>query len=233
MAYLSLFALCGCGRLQSRGERWEKFFHRGQDYVREGKEDAALRCFLAAAQHNSKCSAEAHLECGELFLNRRKDPLSAIYHYREYLKKSPPANRQVALVRQRVATAEKAYLEQIPILRQLVRESHGDMLRTLKMMQDENGQLKRKVAVLHGKIDEMRTASSSAAKLAEVAGASMASGGGACSPRTYAVSGGDTLSSISLKVYGTAARWREIFEANRDQLKSPAQLRVGALLMVP
>jgi nucleoid-associated protein YgaU len=51
--------------------------------------------------------------------------------------------------------------------------------------------------------------------------------------RHYAVSKGDTLSSISQKVYGTSGRWKDIFTANRQSLPSPSQLTIGQVLDIP
>ncbi len=51
--------------------------------------------------------------------------------------------------------------------------------------------------------------------------------------RTYTVQEGDTLSEISQKFYGTHAKTRLIYEANRDKLKSENDLRIGAELVIP
>ena len=52
---------------------------------------------------------------------------------------------------------------------------------------------------------------------------------------TYVVQKGDSLWSIAAKpeVYGKASRWRQIFDANRDLLKSPDQLKHGMTLKIP
>ena len=49
----------------------------------------------------------------------------------------------------------------------------------------------------------------------------------------YTVRPGDTLSRIARKVYGRSAPWKPIFNANRDQLKSPHNLKVGQVLKIP
>ena len=49
----------------------------------------------------------------------------------------------------------------------------------------------------------------------------------------YVVQEGDTLSSISLAVYGTATRWEKIYEANKDLLSSPDWLKLGTKLRIP
>lgn len=52
---------------------------------------------------------------------------------------------------------------------------------------------------------------------------------------TYAVQKGDSLWSIAAKpeVYGKASQWRKIFDANRDLLKTPDQVRQGMTLKIP
>lgn len=49
----------------------------------------------------------------------------------------------------------------------------------------------------------------------------------------YEVRPGDTLSDISLAVFGTSTRWKEILEANRDKLQKPESLQVGMKLKIP
>ena len=52
---------------------------------------------------------------------------------------------------------------------------------------------------------------------------------------SYKVQKGDSLWSIAAKpeVYGKATRWRDLYEANRDLLKSPNDVRAGMSLKVP
>lgn len=52
-------------------------------------------------------------------------------------------------------------------------------------------------------------------------------------PQTYTVVKGDSLSKIAKRLYGNANRWREIFEANRDQLKNPDLIKPGQVLKLP
>lgn len=49
----------------------------------------------------------------------------------------------------------------------------------------------------------------------------------------YEVVPGDSLSVISVKVYGTSRRWEEIYEANSDLLEDPDSLEVGQVLEIP
>lgn len=52
---------------------------------------------------------------------------------------------------------------------------------------------------------------------------------------SYFVKKGDSLWSIAAKpeIYGKAAHWRQLFDSNRDQLKTPDDLKVGMTLKVP
>ena len=50
---------------------------------------------------------------------------------------------------------------------------------------------------------------------------------------SYTVKAGDTLSKIAEKVYGDAAKYNLIFEANKDQLKSADDIKVGQTLKIP
>jgi nucleoid-associated protein YgaU len=71
----------------------------------------------------------------------------------------------------------------------------------------------------------------SAAPATQTAGASASGGQGAGS--TYTVQAGDTLSKIAREFYGDAKQYMKIFEANRDQLKDPDQIRAGQKLNIP
>lgn len=51
--------------------------------------------------------------------------------------------------------------------------------------------------------------------------------------RTHTVADGETLSSIAGKYLGSQARYQEVFQANRDQLKSANDLKIGMKLNIP
>lgn len=52
-------------------------------------------------------------------------------------------------------------------------------------------------------------------------------------PQTYTVQSGDTLSGIARDLYGQASLWTIIFEANRENLSDPGQIRPGQVLTIP
>ncbi len=50
---------------------------------------------------------------------------------------------------------------------------------------------------------------------------------------SYTVKAGDTLSMIAEKVYGDAAKFNDIYEANKDILSSADDIKVGQVLKIP
>ncbi|MFA7677645.1 MAG: LysM peptidoglycan-binding domain-containing protein [Candidatus Omnitrophota bacterium] len=50
---------------------------------------------------------------------------------------------------------------------------------------------------------------------------------------TYTVQKNDTLQKISKRFYGTTKKWKMLFEANRDTLKSPDRLYPGKKIKIP
>jgi LysM repeat protein len=51
--------------------------------------------------------------------------------------------------------------------------------------------------------------------------------------RTYVVQSGDTLVSISKKFYQAPSRWKDILDANQNQLSNPDELKVGQTIILP
>lgn len=50
---------------------------------------------------------------------------------------------------------------------------------------------------------------------------------------TYTVQPGDSLSKISKQFYGDASKYMKIFEANKDKLSDPNQIKAGMNLLIP
>ena len=49
----------------------------------------------------------------------------------------------------------------------------------------------------------------------------------------YKVKKGQTLQEISKEIYGTTKKWKKIYEANKDKLKSPDKIYAGQILNIP
>src|SRR5215204_5062155 len=53
------------------------------------------------------------------------------------------------------------------------------------------------------------------------------------SMKTYTVKPGDTLTKIAREFLGNADEYMRVFEANRDQLSDPDEIRPGQILKIP
>jgi len=51
--------------------------------------------------------------------------------------------------------------------------------------------------------------------------------------KTYTVAAGDSLSKIAKNFYGNANQYMKIFEANKDQLSNPDNIKPGQELVIP
>jgi nucleoid-associated protein YgaU len=49
----------------------------------------------------------------------------------------------------------------------------------------------------------------------------------------YTVKKGDSLSLIAKQVYGDASKWKQIYEANKDQIKNPDLIYPDQVLEIP
>ncbi len=49
----------------------------------------------------------------------------------------------------------------------------------------------------------------------------------------YTIQKGDTLSEISLSLYGTSKLWKRIVEANPEAITNPNKLKVGTKIVIP
>ncbi len=52
-------------------------------------------------------------------------------------------------------------------------------------------------------------------------------------PTTYTVMSGDSLSRIARRLWGNAALWPRLFEANRSTIKDPDLIYPGQVLTIP
>lgn len=51
--------------------------------------------------------------------------------------------------------------------------------------------------------------------------------------RRHTVRSGDTLSKLAQEYYGNRARWRDIYQANRNVMRTESDLKVGMELVIP
>jgi nucleoid-associated protein YgaU len=52
-------------------------------------------------------------------------------------------------------------------------------------------------------------------------------------PRTYVVQKGDTLINLARRYYSDPARWKDIWQANRNTVPNPDRIMPGQELVLP
>jgi nucleoid-associated protein YgaU len=150
-----------------------------------------------------------------------------------------------------IETAEKQLARQLPGQPYVDQIERVDLMQLLHQVQEENLDLKKQLAVSRQRIQQLERQTGQLSQRVE--GLQQQPGSTATPPRqtttpqplpgpavpasaipsAYTVKSGDTLSSIARQVYGNSGRWREIYEANRDQLPRPESLRPGQVLRIP
>ncbi len=250
--------IAGCDRsrgLQVTAEVDEPHYRRGVQMARSGQNQIALEAFLKVIDKRGGDAPESHLEAGQLYLNHIKDPIAAIYHFRKFLElrsNSPQAPQ----VRQMIDRAIKDFARTLPAQPMEAQVERLDLLDMLEKLRAENATLRAELA-RSGRAPpapavtapaQPRAAADSLAVQPVVPiepdpaaarvqpqrpGDAQAPSPGPGGGRTYVVQARDTLYGISTKVYGTGSRWTAILEANRDQMRSERDLKVGMVLRIP
>jgi len=228
---LVTFLVVGCDDSKDSNTRTFELddpdFRQGLTYEKQHESRRALECFLKVIDSRPGAS-ESHLEAGRMYIDL-KEPLSAIYHFNEYIRLKP-TSEQSKIVRQMIKTAEKLYLEQIPG-RPLEPDATGsvDLNTELQKLRAENTKLKREVSDLSriNKVSEAPLPASSSNSGTKTPTTSTKTS------TTYMIKANDTLSSISRKFYGTDQRKTEIYNANKAKIKNPAKLVVGMTIEIP
>ncbi len=247
------FGTHGCGSVFPQDavyvETEDPEFLSGRELVSGGKDAEALAVFQEIIRRHPNDSPESNLEAGLITFRRNNFPL-AIYHFTQYLSLRPDAGA-VAQKRARdlIDSAKKRYFQDmLPAGANVPEGVSVDLQQKYREVMLQNEQLKREIAFLRERLASAGTpqaggASSGPASSVPDAVAPVEDAAPVAVtppqpelppvPATHTVVAGDTLSSISKKYYGTVARWRDIYNANRVTMSSPSALRIGMVLKLP
>lgn len=232
---LALFSLTGCDNGNNAASRTLELedpdFRQGILYSKQNEYRLALECFLKVID-SRKGAAESHLEAGRMLLEL-EDPIPAIYHFEQYIRLKPDSE-QAKIVKKMINTAEKIYMKKLPG-RPLDADEVGvsDQAALIRKLQTENAKLLREVSELSriNKVGDplLAATTKNQNEKAKPAVESPSTREG----KTYTIQSGDSLYSISKKFYGNGQRANDIYNANRDKLKSPTALAIGVTIVIP
>ena len=221
------FLLSGCKKDSGIvAELDESLYQKAQQCLKENRAEEAFKLFNRLLGQRKDFSPSTHFELGQLYLSIQKDPVFAIYHFRQYLIQEPEGKR-VHLVLQMIETAKKEFARTLPLNdRYSESPEYLNLIEVLKQVRTENSRLKTELL-------RLRTSQTKAVAVSGETVAPVAPTSSFTEERIYTVQNEDSLSKISLKMYGSAVKWNIIFDANRDVLPSANSLKIGMKLRIP
>ncbi|MFH0878397.1 MAG: LysM peptidoglycan-binding domain-containing protein [Lentisphaerota bacterium] len=231
-ALLCSLSACGSGsaaRLDRLEER-DPYLKRAMARKNAQDIDGAIDLYEKALERKPTL-ARAHLDLGLLYEKYRQDYIRAIYHYQRYLELRPTAEKK-KLVEDLIRQARMSFAASLP-------DQPSEAVRQISLLKKEIESLRAQIG--HPPKGQPVQAEKPDAP-ASVAAASAASVQAPPVPspkpaqpavQTYVVQSGDTLSSISTRMYRDPTKWKVIYDANRNVLVSPQSVKVGQTLMIP
>lgn len=182
-------------------------FYQQENYPR------AVEMYHKALEMDPDCS-DAYLQLGIIYDDNLKDKLLADSYYREYLRRAPNSEKADRVRSWLEETTPSAGRREAP--RPPAGKTPAPAARpTQRPASRPTSPVPPRTPVHPATPIPRRTPASISASAA------------------YTVRAGDTLAGIARKLYGDPNAWNRIFEANRDQLKSPHSLKVGQVLAIP
>lgn len=248
-ALAALLFLSGCNEDEKIvSEENEKAYRRATELLSEGRVDEAIQDFTAVIKKRDDAPA-SHFNLGHIHMTKLNDLVGAIYHFQKSIEEGEPNAQQVqGLIEEcKRRLAEQLKGEMLPTEAERVR-----YLATIDKYKKENEELKQKVVSLNQTVSQANTrlaqAQTTPANTRQTGiavlpgnttganaqqGQTQANAQRSASAKTYVIQSGDTLSKISQKVYGNKNRWQEIYQANKDTIKKPENLKVGQEIVIP
>lgn len=210
--------------LRNLSEVEESLFAEAQQCLRTDRTDEAFQLLNRLVEKRSAPCPETHFQLGQLSV--KSDPIDAIYHFQRYLSQTTDGARS-KIAMQLIETAKKEFARTLPLgNRTAETPEYIRLTEVLKQMREENARLKAQLA-------QTRLSHAPAKEAMKNTVVSATTPSEASRERTYVVQHDDSLSKISLKMYGSAVKWRLIYEVNRDILPSANSLKIGMKLRIP
>jgi LysM repeat protein len=225
-------ALGGCDQF-SIGAAKSKVEEQAREAQSAGDYPRAIRLYESLLDGTPK-TADIHYSLALIYDDKLKDPASALHHFRRFLTMSDDASKKQEVTK---------FIQRLQLEMSAEASDSGIMTkREAARLKNENLKLQQQVTQLQADIAVARK-KPSAKDLAKpernakgfstnpvTADAERAIGK---ETATYTVEKGDTLASIARKFYKTAQRYKDIQDANQNQLNGGVNLKIGQVLIIP
>lgn len=215
---ITLLALCGCKKDAKSAEAKEErnpLVKQGQAYI-EIKEYGKAEVAFKQAIENDPRMARPHLDLATIYHQYDPDYVSAIFYYKRYLELRPDSEK-AEFIKEQIEKVQIALANAI-----LTQSGAVKAIQELKQLRQENADLKQQLASRQTTKSVTQTVPKSATSTKPAK----------FTHRIYTVVAGDNLTKIANKFYGDG-EWETIYQANKDRMQSPSDLRVGQTLFIP
>ncbi len=127
----------------------------GKQRIREGDYEGALESFLEVVQTQAY-SPESHLEAGVILLQQLEDPISAIYHFNQYLQQKPES-REAPLVAELILSARKEFAASLPANPFKNAVSRMELMETISALKNQIAELNAELQRLEARNAELES----------------------------------------------------------------------------
>lgn len=233
---VAVLATCGCSKSTQQLDQKDEsnqLVKQGQDYF-QTKDYLNAEIALKKALEADPLLARPHLDLAMIYEQYKINYIYAIYHYDRYLELRPNTEKAALINEKRLASAKAlahTFINNSQEVRTLVSE--------LQRFKAENSRLRQQLVMGKNKAPaplptptvvsvssppvQKRTVTESVPKKAQPI---------PVKHQIYTVVAGDNLTKIAKKFYGNG-NYECIYEANKDRMRSPGDLRVGQTLVIP
>ena len=222
---IALLSLCGCGKDTQSSEAKEErnpLIKQGQAYMEIKDYNKAEDAFKKAIE-NDPGMARPYLDLATIYHQYKPDYIKSIFYYDRYLEMRPDSEK-AEFIKEQIQKVHKALYNDI-----LTRAGAYQLKNECDRLQKENNELKRQLAA------QPRSSTGAASQKSvtqTVPKSAKPSASTSADQQIYTVVAGDNLTKIAKKFYGNE-EYEAIYEANKDRMKSPSDLRVGQTLVIP
>jgi tetratricopeptide (TPR) repeat protein len=242
---VTMLAICGCDKdaqTLDTNEENNPFVKQGQAYMDTGDWEQAEQSFLQAIASNPSI-AKPHLDLAAIYHQHKSDFINAIYHYKRYTDLRPNSEKD-AFINEQIQKVQmdwaQAIFEKNGVMKAIQELKVAQQkLQQMEKLEQYVQQVQQENAALNARITELQRqpTQQTIAETQEVAPVAETISDEpepvATDHIVYTVTEGDTLSAIAKKHYGTSGKWDLIYDANRDRMKGPSDLRIGQTLIIP
>lgn len=251
---LALFAV-GCDRMSSSAKLIQGHVDRAKKLYEQRDYEGVIAAYEDVLRIEPQHS-EAHYQIALICDKNLNDPLSAAFHYQQYLRSPNPDPSRVELVKSFLENAKLQIAASTPNVA-------GQQTPELVKLRTENAalyaqveELKREIVRSRTKVMEAKTSpkiatptppvatpastptppvtlSQQNTKAAPKVEIKKSTRPASTRPKSYTVKKGEGIQAIAEKIYGDRSKWRQIVAANPSIKKNPNQLSPGQVLVLP